>query len=435
MHLFKRWLQTMLHHLAKWVLQRQRPIVLAVTGSVGKTSTKEAVYAVLKSKYTVRRTLENYNNEIGLPLTVIGSATGGRNPLKWLGIVLKALAYSLWPLPYPKVLVLEMGADKPGDIKYLTDLAPAHIGMLTMISDTPSHLEHFKDVEQLANEKLIMLKHLGRQDIAIANLDESFVVEALPKLKSKVFSISTKTDADLTAFDIDYAKDPMKLAYEPAASGLRFKIRYQGSIVPVFIPGAVGMPTVYSALFAMACGLQLKMNLVDIIAALQEYQGPNGRLRLLPGKQHTVLIDDTYNSSPAAAREALTILNEMKTPGRRIAVLGVMAELGAATRRSHSALGKFLANLEIDILVTVNEEAEVIAEAAIEHGFPAAMTFHYADANAAAANVPPMLQPNDIVLLKGSQISRLEKVVKTCLEDPSIADAVLVRQYGKWSKS
>lgn len=433
--MLKHQLHVTLYHLAKWVLERQQPTVIAVTGSVGKTSTKEAIYAVLKSKYSVRRTEGNYNNEIGLPLTVIGSTSGGRNPFKWLVIILKALAYSLWSLRYPKVLVLEMGADKPGDIKYLTSLAPAHIGILTTISDTPAHLENFKDVEQLANEKLIMLRHLGKDDIAIANLDEPFVVEALPKLKAKPFSISIKTEADLMAFDIDYAKDPMKLAYEPAVSGLRFKIRYQGSTVPVFIPGAVGLPIVYSALFAMACGLQMGMNLVDIIAALQTYQAPNGRLRLLQGKQHSVIIDDTYNSSPAAAREALTILHNMKTPGRRIAVLGMMAELGPATKRSHTALGKFLAELEIDLLVTVNKEAEVIAESAVANGFPTGMVFHYADANAAAANVPSILQPNDIILFKGSQISRLEKVVKACLEDRTMADEVLVRQYGKWKKS
>jgi UDP-N-acetylmuramoyl-tripeptide--D-alanyl-D-alanine ligase len=430
----KKWLYRLLFTLSKWVLQRQQPTILAVTGSVGKTSTKEAVYTVLKTKYHVRRTLENYNNEIGVPLTIIGSHSGGRNPFKWGMIVLKALAYSIWPLDYPKILILEMGADKPGDIKYLTDLAPAHIGMVTMISDTPSHLQNFRDVEHLAAEKLIMLKHLGKEDFAITNIDEPFVLEVMSKLKAKLFTISTKTEADLQAFDIDYAKDPMKLAYDPTLAGLRFKIRYQGSTVPVFIPGAVGLPTVYSALFALACGLQLKLNLVDMIAALQDYHGPNGRLRLLPGKQHSVIIDDTYNSSPAAAREALNILNEMKTPGRRIAVLGTMAELGSAAKRSHQALGKYLASLEIDILVTVNQEAEPIAEAAIANGFPSNMAYHYADGEAAAANVPTLLQPNDIMLVKGSQVSRLEKVVRASLADESIADQVLVRQYGRWTK-
>ncbi len=432
--MFKKLLQSILYRLAKWVLHRQHPQVIAVTGSMGKTSTKDAIYTVLRHKYTVRRTLENYNNEIGLPLTIIGSHSGGRNPFAWLIIVTKALLYSIFPLTYPKILVLEMGADKPGDIKYLTGLAPAHIAMVTMISETPAHLEFFKDVDQVAQEKLIVLKHLGKEDIALANLDEPYVAAIHDKLKSKVFTISTKQEADLMAFDIDYAKDPTKVAYDPTVSGLRFKIRYQGSTVPVFIPGAVGVPTVYSAIFALACGLQLGMNLVDMITALQSYRGPNGRLRLLPGKQQTVIIDDTYNSSPAAAKEALQILHAMKTPGKRIAVLGVMAELGSFAKRSHAAIGRQIAQLEIDTLITIGPEGEWIAEAAKENGFPAAGLVHYPDTATAVTQVPTLLQPNDIILVKGSQVARLETVVKACLDHPELADQLLVRQYGKWQK-
>lgn len=432
--MLKKIVEKILYQLSKMVLRKQYPIVIGVTGSMGKTSTKDAIAAVVSRKFSVRKTPENYNNEIGVPLTIIGSDSGGRNPFKWGMIVIKALAYSLWRMAYPNVLVLEMGADKPGDIQYLTRLAPAHIGIVTMISETPAHLEFFKDVSQIAQEKLIMFKHLHKDDIAIANLDEPYVVEALPKLKSHVFTISIKQDADIFAFDIDYAHDPTKLIHDPTVDGLRFKIRYQGSTVPVFIPGAVGTPTVYSALFAIACGLQLGMNLVDIVSALHDYQGPNGRLRLLPGKRQSVLLDDTYNSSPAAAKEALQILHELKTPGRRIAVLGVMAELGAHAKRSHAAIGRMLAQLEIDQFIAVGDEGKWIGAAAIEHGFSPTTVTYAETADVAAHNLPAVLQPNDIVLVKGSQIARLEKVVKACLAHPETASAVLVRQHGKWAK-
>ncbi|MFA6474802.1 MAG: UDP-N-acetylmuramoyl-tripeptide--D-alanyl-D-alanine ligase [Patescibacteria group bacterium] len=425
---------SLLKHLAKLILWKQHPIIIAVTGSVGKTSTKEAILAVLKKKYSVRATVENYNNEIGVPLTIIGATSGGRNPLRWLWVCIKAIGYGLLPLPYPRVLIIEMGADKPGDIKYLTQIAPAQIGIVTAISDTPAHLQAFSDVKALAAEKLVMLRHLTKSDIAIVNLDDEFISAAQASLSAKTITISATQPADVAAVEIDYSKDPMKLAYDPKVAGTRFKVKYIGSTVPVFIPGAVGKPTVYSALFAIACGLQLGINLVDIVSALQHYHGPNGRLRLLPGKQHSVILDDTYNSSPAAAREALRILHELKTPGRRIAVLGVMAELGNSAKRSHAAIGKYLAGLEIDLLVTIGNEGDWIAEAATDNGFNPDMIHHYASAQAAAGNVAALLQPDDIILVKGSQVARLEKVVRACLEDESIASDVLVRQYGKWAK-
>ncbi|EKD79336.1 MAG: hypothetical protein ACD_41C00100G0001 [uncultured bacterium] len=430
----KKMLEKLLYRLARLIIQRHQPIVIGVTGSMGKTSTKDAIATVLKKKFTVRQTPENYNNEIGMPLTIIGSTSGGRNPFVWLAIVAKALVYGLLPLNYPKVLVLEMGADKPGDIKYLTALAPANIGIVTMISDMPVHVQAFADVDHLAQEKLIMLKHLGTDDIAIANLDEPYVAAAVPSLKSKIMTISTDREADLAAFDIDYAHDPAKLAHDPTVAGLRFKMRYQGSTVPVFIPGVIGQPIVYSALYAIACGLHLEMNLVDIIAALQDYKGPNGRLRLLPGVQQSIILDDTYNSAPLAAKEALHILHELKTPGRRIAVLGVMAELGMYAKRSHAAIGRQLAQLEIDQLISVGAEGRWMGEAAIEHGYPANAVTYAETTESVVERLPTLLQPNDIVLVKGSQIARLEKVVKACLAHPETADQVLVRQHGKWPK-
>lgn len=427
-------LQVILFQVARWVVRRQKPLVIGVTGSMGKTSTKDAIATVLAKKYSVRKTQENYNNEIGVPLTIIGSSSGGKNPVAWLVIFLKGLFFGLFKLPYPRVLILEMGADKPGDIKYLTTLAPANVGIVTMVSDTPVHVQAFRDVDQVAQEKLIMLRHLGKDDLAIANLDEPYVAAALPKLKSKVMTLSTNQEADLMAFDIDYSKDPTALTQQPAVAGLRFKLRYQGNTVPVFIPGVIGTPTVYSALFAIACGLHLGLNVVDMTSALHDYQGPNGRLRLLPGKNGSGLIDDTYNSSPAAAKEALQILHELRTPGRRIAVLGVMAELGSYAKRSHAAIGRQLAKLEIDQLIAVGAEGKWIGEEAIAQGYPANAVTYAETTEAVIERLPALLQPNDLVLVKGSQVVRLEKVVKACLAHPATANQVLVRQYGKWSK-
>jgi len=424
-------LEKILFWIARAVLIQRHPQVVAITGSVGKTSAKDAIATVLKVKYSVRSSPYNFNNELGVPLTIIGSTRApGKNPLAWLGILCKGCIAAFLPVRYPEILVLEMGADKPGDIKYLTRLAPAHVGIVTAITDSPAHLAAYQNIDQLVKEKQTMYRHLKKDQWAVLNLDEVSTQAIASHLKSKSISVAIDHEADLRALEINYSTDPT--ATTTLVAGLRFKLQYEGGFVPVFIPGVVGLPIVYAALFAAAVGKIYNMNLVDISTALQQYAPPPGRLRLLHGLHHSTIIDDTYNASPAAMRTAIRILEELKTPGRRIACLGEMAELGNQTKRSHQSIGKLIAQLEIDYLVTVGEAGEWIAEGAIAAGmFPDHMQ-HYPNATTAAAALPNQLQDNDIILVKGSQVARLEKVVQACLVDQSTAKQLLVRQYGHW---
>ncbi|HDZ85746.1 MAG TPA: hypothetical protein ENH35_04360, partial [Candidatus Moranbacteria bacterium] len=144
-------LEAMLRWMSTVVIKKYRPDIVGISGSVGKTSTKEAVFTVLSSKFRVRKNLKNYNNEIGIPLTIIGAETGGRSILKWLVVFLKWLGIIILPYKYPEILVLEMGVDHPGDMKYLTSFIPIKVGILTNIS--PSHLEFFRDIDHIAGEK------------------------------------------------------------------------------------------------------------------------------------------------------------------------------------------------------------------------------------------------------------------------------------------
>lgn len=429
----KSFMEKILYWICRGILIQRHPQVIAITGSVGKTSAKDAIAKVLAVKYQVRSSPYNFNNEIGVPLTIIGvTEAPGKNPFAWLWIVCKGIAVAILPIRYPDMLVLEMGADKPGDIKYLTKLAPAQVGVVTAITDSPAHLAAYKDIDQLVKEKQVMYRHLKKANWAILNLDESTTRTIAPNLKCQTMSVAIDREADLRAIEVNYSTDPS--ATTTMVTGLRFKLQYQGGFVPVFIPGVVGMPCVYAALFAAAVGKIYDMNLVDISTALQQYTPPPGRLRLLTGKNHTTIVDDTYNASPAATRTAIHILEELKTPGRRIACLGEMAELGSQTKRSHQAIGKLIAQLEIDYLVTIGEAGEWIAEGAIDGGMFPDHLQHYPDAVSAAQALPQQLQDQDILLVKGSQVTRLEKVVKACLADPSLASRVLVRQYGQWTK-
>lgn len=426
-------LQIILYHIARLILKRHQPEIIGITGSVGKTSTKQAIMTVLASKYSVRTNPHNYNNELGVPLTIIGAQnTGGKNLLRWLVILLKGLGYAILPLSYPKILVLEMGADHPGDIKYLTRLAPAHIGIVTMISDQPVHLEHFKDVDQLAQEKNTMYKHLGKADWAIINLDEPYSVAVAPKLKAKMLSIAiTNPVAELRAVEIDYSAQPG----DTVQAGLRFKLQYQGNTVPCFMPGVLGTAPVYAAMFAAAVGIIYDLNLVDISTALRKYQAPLGRMHLIAGKNKTLIIDDTYNSSPAAVREALTVLHNLPTTGKKLVCLGNMEELGAQSKRAHTLIGKKIGELQFDYLFTLGDKAEGIAHAALDAGIQPDHIFTFFSHVELLEKLQTILQPHDAVLVKGSQSMRMEKIVVGLLAEPHQAHTLLVRQYGSWKKS
>lgn len=427
-------LEKILYYLSRLILWRQHPDVVGITGSVGKTSAKEAVYTVLASRYKVRRNIRNYNNEIGVPLTIIGSDTGGRNPIRWLWIINKALLYGLLPLSYPDILVLEMGADHPGDIKYLTKLAPARIGIVTAIGEQPSHIEFFRDVDHLAKEKLIMCKHVSKEGWVIINLDDSRIREAATNFKSQIVSIGIDHEADLRAVEIQYSHNPREIVQSSHIAGLRFKLEYKGSIVPFFIPRVVGIPQVYATLIAAAVGITYDMNLVEVSEAMKQYESPRGRMNLVAGKQQSLIIDDSYNSSPAAVYEALEVFNKIESPSQRIICLGNLEELGSQSKRAHTLIGKAISQIEVDYLITVGDKGKWISEAAIANGLPAAAVAHCEDVSEAIQYAGSRVKPFSVILVKGSQSARLEKVVKSLMAEPQRAKELLVRQYGHWTK-
>lgn len=421
----KRIIEFILYWLARFILVRRDPTVIAVTGSVGKTSAKEAIAVVLKKKFDVRASQENCNNEIGVPLTIIGKETGGRNPFRWLSIIVKGMFTGFFSLPFPKMLVLEMGADKPGDIKYLMQLAPPDVGIVTAITAGPTHMATFKKLEQVQKEKLTMYKQLSKLSTAIVNVDEPLVAPILAQPKFRVFTVGIDAPADLTVVAIEYTLEN--------GGGMRFKFRYQGSLVPCFLPGTIGRPVVYTALFATAVGILYEMNLVDITMALRQYQPPKGRMRMLAGKNESTIIDDTYNAAPAAVEEAVRALQLLPAGGRRVVCLGEMAELGEKAKAAHEAIGKLLATHQIDQLWVIGEPGEWIADAAAEAGLPKEAVFKYATSIEAGEALRDKPESGDFILVKGSQVARMEHVVKAIMARPEEADHLLVRQHGKWS--
>ena len=433
-----KFLQKILAFFAKQILKKYKPEIIGITGSVGKTSAKEAIYTVLSFQHNVRQNIKSYNNEIGLPLTIIDAETGGRSIFKWLKVFYKAFKLLIFKdKNYPQILVLEMGADKLGDIEYLVSLAPPKIGVFTAVAE--SHLQAFKDLKGVLKEKEKIVTALPKEGLAVLNADDENVIGLKDKLKARVLTFGFSDQADVKAGELLFSGLEQEFCetqyqWECKIWGTSFKVSYKGSTVPVFLPHCFGKQQAYAALAAITVGLVYQMNLVDISESLRQYRPPKGRMNLIAGIKYTLIIDDTYNSSPHAAKAALAVMKMINLPeGRRkIAVLGDMLELGEKSADAHREIGFKTAEAGIDALVTVGKESEATAIAAKEAGLRESQVESFTDSQKAGIFVQNLIQPGDLILVKGSQGMRMENIVKEIMAEPQKAKELLIRQSGEW---
>lgn len=405
--------------LAQATLWRYKPMIVGVTGSVGKTSTKEIIYAILKDKYNVRRNIKNYNNEIGVPLTILGQETGGHSSWRWLQVFLVGLFEVFYTNDYPEILVLEMGADRLGDIAYLTSFVKCDVGVVTAIGEIPVHVEFFQTADQVAKEKANILKCLAKDGWAVLNFDDERVKMMTRRTQGKIFSYGFDEKVSLRAVNFEQHLENLNEA------GISFKVDYQGNNVPLRLKNIYAKHQVYAVLAGMAVGLIFKMNLVEITEALKNYEPPVGRLRLIQGIKGSWIVDDTYNSSPSSTLGALELLALM--PGRKIAVIGDMLELGSFTEEAHRRVGAKAAQVA-EIVLAVGERAIFLADEAKKQGMPKEKIFHFASAEEAGRLLRDLIEEGDLILVKGSQSIRMEKVVKEVMAEPEKAKELLVRQ-------
>ncbi len=422
----KKLLFKILKTLAKSVLKKYRPLVIGITGSVGKTSTKEAIYTVLRSNFKARENLKNYNNEVGVPLTILGSETGGRSIFKWFKVFTRGLSLIIKKDPdYPEMLILEMGADKKGDIEYLVKFVPCDIGVVTAVGEV--HFEFFGSLENIIAEKRKIITHLKESHIAVLNADDRNVMGMRTLTKAKVITFGFSEEADFRATDV-------RLSQKDDDVGTSFKLHAQGNVLPVFLHNALGKGQVKAALTAIAVASALKVNLLETIEGLSKYKAPPGRTNLIKGIKNSLLIDDSYNSSPLSAKAALDILDEVQIePGaKRIAVFGEMLELGSYTETGHQEVGQKAAEISVDMLVCVGEKTRDIIRGAVKSGLSEDKTFYFDNNHDAGVFVQNKIHPDDLILIKGSQGARMEQIVKELMAEPLKAGELLVRQDEEW---
>jgi len=434
----KRIIEFKLKILAKLVLAKYKPKIIGITGCIGKTSAKEAIFAVLSRKFSVRRNLRNYNNEIGVPLTILGFDSPGKSLLRWLILFLKSLALLVkTDVNYPKILVLEMGVDRPGDMKYLNGITGCDIGVITAIA--PVHLEFFGTLSNIQKEKGLLIKNLKNDGWAILNYDNDLTGKMKEYARGKILTFGFEPLADIRAQEVifNYSKftdDKGKSADINDLVGVSFKLSCKGSSVPVLLPQVIGQAAVYSSLAGAAVGLAFDMNLVEIAESLKSYTPPPGRMNLIRGINDSLVVDDTYNSSPEAVIAGLDVIKEIviAEPARKIAVLGDMLELGSYSQAAHEMVGSYLVKCGINKLITVGARSLDISKAAAGNGLTQDSIFHFADSEMAGKFLCDLVNKQDLVFIKGSQGMRMEKAVKAIMLEPERASELLVRQSARW---
>jgi UDP-N-acetylmuramoyl-tripeptide--D-alanyl-D-alanine ligase len=424
-------LERILRVMAGLVLKKYKPQVISITGSVGKTSAKEAVGAVLANSFSVRKSEKNYNNEIGIPLTIIGSSSGGRSIFGWGLVFIKWFRLMLFTCEYPEILVLEMGADRPGDIKYLTGFVKSKIAILTDISG--SHLEYFKSLEGVAKEKGILVKTLGDEGTAIVNIDNLHIAKIKEQIRSKVITFGFSQEADVRSGDIFYDYVTSQEGGKEI-SGIGFKLNYKGTVLPMRLKNILAKHSIYAALAAVSVGIEMGLNLVEISAALCEFRLPPSRMNLLEGIKKTFIIDDSYNSSPASSLAALEALGNIEA-SRRIAVLGDMLELGKNSSKSHQEIVQRFFETRGDFLFLVGKRMKEAVQAVFGNNQEKMEKIIFcSDPMSTGRKLQEVMRPGDLVLVKGSQGMRMEKVVEEVMREPEKSSKLLCRQDSKWKE-
>lgn len=423
---FKKILIKIITWQSKIVVLKYKPKVIAITGSVGKTSTKQAIYSIISSSATVRMSEKNYYNEIGLPLTILGCYDGGSDFFMWAGTIIHGLSLILWKHhKYPQYIILEIGLRKSGDIKnQVARWLKPDVVIVTRFSDCPSHIEFFENIEELESEKKSLVQALKKDGLLILNNDDPRVYNLYQHSEARTISFGANENSTYQIIHLEEEKNLNLI------SGINFKINYEGNTYPVSLPNILGLHYAGIIASALACAKELGFGLLESIENISNYKNPPGRLSLLQGINNSFIIDDSYNSSPLAQKIALDVLKE--TPGiRKIAVLGDMLELGKHTDEEHFSVG-VKASEVADKIVLIGQRAEFIAEGAISNGFPKKNIIFFNDLEKTGEYVEKEIGEGDVVLVKGSQKMRMEKIVERIILEKDKKSELLCRQNKEW---
>lgn len=415
-NIFKKVITSILLWESKLILKKYKPFVISITGTVGKTSTKDAIFTALSTSDYVRRSDKSFNSEIGIPLTIIGCDNGWSDPIAWLSNIFQGLELIVFKSDYPKTLVLEVGADHPHDIESVSKWLQSDIVVMNKVGDIPVHVEFFASAEEVLKEKSFLIKTLKPNGTLVLFSDDKKVSNLAQGVKQTVMTFGINEMATVTASNISAFYNDDK-----TPEGMSFRINNKGNSIPMKINGTLGSQQIYPIIAAITVGIAKGIAIPKLIDAFEKHSAPKGRMNILKGMNDSTIIDDTYNASPDALREGLTALASLQVSGKRIAVIGDMMELGNFSAEEHRKAG-IQAIQSSDVLVTVGPRAKVMSDKAIA----------FNNSTDAGEYLKTIISQGDVVYVKGSQSMRMERAVKMILNDPSLAPKLLVRQEKEW---
>jgi UDP-N-acetylmuramoyl-tripeptide--D-alanyl-D-alanine ligase len=415
----------LLGQCAHAVIRKYHPKIVMITGSVGKTSTKDAIAAALSHSHFIWASEKSYNSEFGVPLTILGVKNPWSNLFAWLHVFKEVLALLLLPNHYPKILVLEVGADHPGDLAKILRIATPDAVVVTKLPEVPVHVEAYATPEAVRDEEFAPAYALASGAPLILNAEDTYALAYAKRIQASVitFGFSENSDAQIGGSSV-YVEDG-----EPA--GMESTLDFNDKTYKLRVPGVLGRAQLLAPAAAVCLASALGMKTEEAIAGIESYVPPSGRARLIKGRHGSTLIDDTYNASPTAVEEVLRALKAFPAK-RRIAVLGDMLELGRYSVSEHERIGTLTAEC-VDVLATVGIRARKIAEAAQAAGLSDAHIFSFDHSESAAEELLKMVGEGDVVLIKGSQSIRAERVTEALLRDSKDAE-LLVRQDAEWKR-
>jgi len=372
--------------IARFHRLRFKTPVVALTGSAGKTTTKEMIFAILSRKYKVLKNEGTQNNHIGVPLTLL--------KIK----------------PYHNIVVLECGTNQPKDIVWLADVARPQVAVMTNIGE--SHLEKLKTTKGVLKEKWTLTSFMGPGDTVIINTDDPLLcAQTRQRNPFKIITYGTKPPAcwQASALQVHAGRYLRFMVSGPHAGHSPLF----GKIVEL---NSCGVNNVYNAMAAFACGVFFKVPVADIVRALKSFEFPQGRGQIVPlGKGW--LINDTYNANPVSMRAALQTLQTVDTQGQRILVAANMLELGSQAQALHRQLGALIAAGNIDILITVGHLARLMAQEARCRN-KKIRVWACLDVESAQKYLARVFHNGDAVLIKGSRRMKMEQVAEFLLAAP-----------------
>lgn len=437
MYILKKIIVFILTLESRLILRKYKPFIIAVTGSVGKTSTKDAIYNVLKDHgQYVRKSEKSFNTEFGLPLTIIGVPNAWRSIYGWLDNIYEGLNLILFKNDYPDCLILELGADHPGDIERAVSLIKPNISVITQVSDVPVHVEFFSSPEEVIEEKAKLVEGIKTGGTLVLFADNEKIMKLADRVREKnvsVISFGTVTSSNIKGKEDRVIYDNSTTTKIPTgfSFNIDFNIDGNNKSETISVQGILGKVYMYPLLAAAAVAKARDISITDIINGLNSYNPPRGRMNIISGINDSCIIDDSYNSSPDAVSSALQTLKSIETSSKKIAVLGDMMELGSYSTDQHRIIGREVVNVAT-MLVTVGQRSRALADEAVKNGLAISSVKSFDTADQAGEYLKTVVGSGDIVLIKGSQSIRLEKTVKALMKEPELAEKLLVRQEKQW---